>query len=170
MGAKERDARFRGFFERELPFVVRALRRLGVREADLADVAQDLFLAAFDRLDDLDPTSPPRNWLLAFCTRFAANYRRLARHRATDLDEHALVDRGEVTEGATRDLVVRALDALDFDQRLALVMHDLEGITAPEIAALTGTPLNTVYSRIRLAREGFRVEVDRLDGRRGGAS
>jgi len=169
MGAKERAEAFRELFERELPFVVRALRRLGVRDADLPDVAQELFLGVFDRFAELDPASPPRRWIFAFCIRFAANYRRLARHRATALDDHALVDPGGETAGEARDLVLRALEALDFDQRVALVLHDLEGVTAPEIATLTGAPLNTVYSRIRLAREGFRVEVDRLGRISGGA-
>ena len=54
------------------------------------------------------------------------------------------------------------------DRRAVLVMHDLEGWTAPEIAAEIGVPLNTVYSRLRLARAEFRSAVDRLakeDGR-----
>jgi RNA polymerase sigma-70 factor, ECF subfamily len=170
MAPTESGARFRALFERELPFVVRALRRLGVREPDLPDVAQELFISVFERQREIDPTSPARRWLYAFCIRFSANYRRLARHRASQLDEHALVDREPRSDGEARDLVVRALDALDFDQRVALVLHDLEGVTAPEIATMTGAPLNTVYSRIRLAREGFRAEVDRLGSISGGAS
>jgi RNA polymerase sigma-70 factor (ECF subfamily) len=45
-----------------------------------------------------------------------------------------------------------ALNQLDFDQRAVLVMHDIEGFAAPEIAETLMTPLNTVYSRLRLAR------------------
>jgi RNA polymerase sigma-70 factor, ECF subfamily len=157
-------ADFRVLFERELPFVLRALQRLGVRDADLPDVAQELFLSVFDRLPELDPSSTPRKWLFAFCVRFASNYRRLARHRATELDERRFANAAGSADGETRELVVRALEALDFDRRVALVLHDLEGMTAPELAALTDTPLNTVYSRIRLAREDFRAEVARLTG------
>lgn len=168
-GTEGSASNFRELFERELPFVVRTLRRLGVREADLSDVAQDLFLSVFDRLDELDPSSPRRRWLFAFCLRFSANYRRLARHRATEFDERRLVDEVRTSDGETRDLVVRALEALDFDRRVALVLHDLEGVTAPEIATLTDAPLNTVYSRIRLARELFRAEIARLGHTAGGA-
>ena len=58
-----------------------------------------------------------------------------------------------------RVLVAHGLDALDFDKRVALVMHDLEGIGAPEIAAELDVPLNTVYSRVRLARVAFKKRV-----------
>lgn len=168
MEGATRAADFRVLFEGELTFVVRALRRLGVREADLPDVAQELFLTVFERLHEHDPSTPARRWLFAFCVRFSANYRRLARHRATDLDEQRFV--GQAVDGETRDLVNRALDALDFDRRVALVLHDLEGLTAPEIAEMIDVPLNTVYSRIRLAREGFRAELARLGHAKGGAA
>jgi RNA polymerase sigma-70 factor, ECF subfamily len=161
---------FRELFERELPFVVRALRRLGVREADLSDVAQELFLTVLERQHEQDPSLPARRWLYAFCIRFSANYRRLARHRGTPLDERTAAPTAPGSDGEARDLVVRTLEALDFDQRVALVLHDLEGVTAPELAAMTGVPLNTVYSRIRLARESFRAEVERLGSIQGGPS
>ena len=161
-------ADFRALFEAELPFVLRALRRLGVREGDLPDVAQELFLCVFDRLGELDPAAPRRRWLYAFCVRFASNYRRLARHRAAPLDDTYPEPRVAGADSEARDLVLRGLDVLEFDQRVALVLHDLEGVTAPEIAILTETPMNTVYSRIRLARDAFRAAVEKLS--QGGAS
>lgn len=161
-------ASFREVFEAELPFVCRALRRLGVREADLGDVAQELFLTVHARFDHYDAGRPLRKWLYAFCLRYASNYRKLARHRAEDLGEHALRVSDDQSEAAmARDLVLRALGALDFERRVALVLHDLEGLSAPEIAELTQTPLNTVYSRLRLARDDFRRALDTLNA--GGA-
>lgn len=161
-------ATFRTVFESELPFVCRALRRLGVREADLGDVAQELFLTVHDRLADYDPSRPIRTWLHGFCLRFASNYRRLARHRGKDLpDEPPASDRSDAA--ATRDLVMRALERLDFEKRTTLVLHDMEGLSAPEIAELTKVPLNTVYSRLRLARADFREAIDALNAGGGAA-
>lgn len=153
---------FRELFEAELAFVCRALRRLGVREADLADVAQELFLTVHARYGEYDASRPVRTWLYAFCIRFASNYRKLARHRGEGLEDHVAraVDKSEAA--AARDLVMRALDRLDEDRRVVLVLHDMEGVAAPEIADIVKAPLNTVYSRIRLARSDFRAAVDSL--------
>ena len=51
-----------------------------------------------------------------------------------------------------RVMIENALGRLDTDQRAVLVMHDIEGLSAPAIAATLSAPLNTVYSRLRLAR------------------
>ena len=156
-------ADFRALFRAELGYVCRALRRLGVREADLPDVAQELFVAVHARAAELGPARPVRPWLFSFAVRFAANYRRLSRVRADagELPEN-VAEPGDI-HGEARDLVLRALARLDFDRRTVVVMHDLEGFAAPEIAATLGVPLNTVYSRIRLAREDFRRAFEALE-------
>jgi RNA polymerase sigma-70 factor (ECF subfamily) len=161
-------AQFRGLFEAEFGYVCRALRRLGVREGDLEDVAQELFITVYDNLAAYDSARPLRPWLLSYALRFAANYRRLARHG--EIKEGMPAASRSSSDGPTeaRDIVLRALETLDFDRRTVLVMHDLEGWGAPEIAATVDAPLNTVYSRLRLARAEFRNAVDRLlkkDGR-----
>jgi RNA polymerase sigma-70 factor, ECF subfamily len=155
---------FRELFDAEFAFICRALRRLGVREADLADVTQELFMSVHRNMSSLDASRTRRPWLYSFAVRYASNYRRLARHRGHDsIDETtAPLTTADADIGA-RDLVLRALSVLDFDQRTVLVMHDLEGFRAPEIAKVTGAPLNTVYSRLRLARADFRAAVERLE-------
>jgi RNA polymerase sigma-70 factor (ECF subfamily) len=60
-------------------------------------------------------------------------------------------------------LAQRALDRLDDDKREAFVLSQVEGMSAPEIAEITGVPLNTVYSRIRVAKLAFQAEVARLE-------
>jgi RNA polymerase sigma-70 factor (ECF subfamily) len=62
---------------------------------------------------------------------------------------------------------MEALDRLDFDRRVVLVMHDLDEISVPEIAAMLEIPLNTAYSRLRLARVDV-VAAVRRRGERGG--
>jgi RNA polymerase sigma-70 factor (ECF subfamily) len=156
-------AQFRGLFDAEFGYVCRALRRLGVTDGDLEDVAQELFITVYENLAAYDPARPIRPWLLSFALRFAANYRRLARHRGVVHDDTRSADPqpvGAATEA--RDLVLRALETLDFERRVTLVMHDLEGWGAPEVAAAVGAPLNTVYSRLRVARADFRSAVDTL--------
>jgi RNA polymerase sigma-70 factor, ECF subfamily len=161
----ELTAAFRRLFEAEFAYVCRSLRRLGVREADMKDVAQEIFLAVHRHLDEYDPSRPVRPWLFSFALRFAANYRRLARNTSHVTDEALHHEASREPDLEARDLVLRALEGIDFDLRVAFVMHDLEGFGAPEIAEQTGCKLNTVYSRIRLAREDFKSAIERLQAR-----
>jgi RNA polymerase sigma-70 factor (ECF subfamily) len=64
-----------------------------------------------------------------------------------------------------RQLLARALAALDLDKRAVLVMHDVDGHPMPEIAEALSIPLNTAYSRLRLAREQFAIAVRRMQGK-----
>jgi RNA polymerase sigma-70 factor (ECF subfamily) len=147
--------RFHALFEREFSYVCRALQRLGVRRTDLKDVAQELLIAVYTHLDDFDETRPVRPWLFGFALRYAHNYRRLAMHTRVSVGTEQL-GQSEAAELEARDTVLRALEGLDYDQRVVLVMHDLEGFAVPEIAAHVSANVNTVYSRLRLGRERFR--------------
>ncbi len=62
------------------------------------------------------------------------------------------------------DLLDRALGAIDLDRRAVLVLHEIEQMTAPEIARTLDVPLNTVYSRLRIARVELEQELVRLRG------
>lgn len=167
-------ASFRAIFDREFAPLCRALRRLGVRERDVADAAQEVFLTVYAKLSEYDAAKPMRPWLYAFAVRHASNYRRLAMHRVapTEDESHVWNIHGTVkqTDVSAKDLVMRALAKLDETQREAFVMHDLEGFSAPEVAEVTHAPLNTVYSRVRLARAAFRAAVNELQGGADGTS
>jgi len=161
---------FRELFDAEFNYVCRVLRRLGVREADMEDMAQELFVSVHRRFDELDPNRGPRPWLFSFALRASANYRRLARHRERDeLSPEAPSSSPNPEQLAVRDQarqqVLAALDALPFERRTVFVMHDIEGFSAPEIAKQVEVPLNTVYSRLRLARADFRKAIADQRGR-----
>lgn len=165
---------FRAVFEEGFEGVVHSLRRLGVREADLEDLAHDVFVVAYRRLADYDPTRPVRAWLFGIALRLAAAYRRRAHRRleVADADAAEVVDPQPLAEGMLADeqrrqLVLEALEALDLDKRAVLVMHDLEGHPMPIVAETLEVPLNTAYSRLRLARDQFKTAVHRLRLRRG---
>ena len=165
---------FRSVFDAELAYVCHSLRRLGVREGDLEDVAQDLFVAVHARFSEYDRARPIRPWLFSFACRVAANYRRLARHRREvarpDADEGAtsLPDPEQSAERSEkRELLLEALETIDFDRRAAFIMHDLDGFTAAQIAEVVGAPENTIHSRVRLARIEMKQAVLAIR-RRGG--
>jgi RNA polymerase sigma-70 factor (ECF subfamily) len=156
-------------FDAQEAYVVRALRRLGVGEADVEDQAHEVFLLVHKKLDELDEDRPVRPWLFAFCFRVAANHRRKVRrapigaspptHEAVDPSPRS-DERLEIEED--RRLVLAALDVLDLDRRAVFVMHCLDEVPIPEVAATLGIPLGTAYTRLRASKKLFIDEVRRL--------
>jgi len=163
-------ADFQDCYRREFSYVVHTLRRLGVKSAELEDVAHDVFVAVYRHFGERDPARPLKPWLFGFCFRIASDHRKLARHRHEAPErEHDTADPARwpdelVAEERLRRQLLAALDAMDFEKRSLVVMHDLEGITVPEIAVLLAVPLNTAYSRLRLARAEFERQLVRITG------
>ena len=163
---KSNDDLLRTLFDEELDFVVAALRRLGVGDGDVRDVAQEVFLSIHRRLHTFDPTRRRRPWVFGFARRAAANYRRLARHREdTAFEDHMRPEAedpyglAETSERARR--VQRTLQGLPVALREVLIMMDLYGFTTAEAAAELDLPPGTVSSRLKRAREEFRRLIRR---------
>jgi RNA polymerase sigma-70 factor (ECF subfamily) len=170
MGDLSREQSFRLLYEGNVAYVIATLRRLGVLPRDVEDVAHDVFVAVYRHLDEYDPSRPLRPWLFVFTYRAARDYQKLARHR-TERGEDAgelVDDRGLpdalLEEKRAQALCLRALEAMDFEKRAVLVAFDIEGRSAQELSEILGVPLNTAYSRIRLARAEFERHVARLTG------
>ncbi len=161
---------FRTFYEAHVGFVWRALRRLGIAEADAADAAQEVFLVAHRRLAEFEGRSAPTTWLFGIALRVVSDRRRRADVRRQVLDDGS-VERvaDEVTDGDRTEerldasqLLERALDRLPLEQRAVVVLFELEGMTSAEIGEAVGCPLGTVHSRLRLGREAFQRAVEAL--------
>jgi RNA polymerase sigma-70 factor, ECF subfamily len=155
---------FEAIFRAELAYVWKTLERLGVPARDLEDVAHDVFVAVYRHLGDYDPSRPIRPWLCGFAYRTASDYRRLARHRHERVGEETPVvsTSAEQARLEARDLALRALDGVELERRVVLMLHDIDGYGVPEIAAELQIPLNTAYSRLRLARQELREAVEKL--------
>src|SRR5262249_9412222 len=65
-------------------------------------------------------------------------------------------------------LVLAAIESIDLAKRAVFVMAEIDGHTMPEIATALGIPLNTAYSRLRLARGEFADAARRLHARGAG--
>jgi len=161
------EASFRALFERELSYVWHTLRRLGVRGEDVRDQAQEVFLVVHRLLPSFEEGRPVRPWLFGIALRVASGYRDKASRRVTQPldDDHA--DEGPMPDAQLEDadkrrLVLGALDSVDFSRRPVFILADIEGRTVPEIAEELSIPLNTAYSRLRLARDEFTQAARRL--------
>jgi RNA polymerase sigma-70 factor (ECF subfamily) len=165
----------RELFEAHAPYVWNTFRRLGVPLSDLEDLTHDLFLEVQRHLGDHDRARPMRPWLFGFAFRIASAHRRRAfRHRETQAqdpdetpDSSALPD-VLLEAGEDRQLVLRALEAIELDRRAVFVLYEIDGEPMSEIALALGIPVNTAYSRLRLARGEFAAAVRRLRPKQGG--
>jgi RNA polymerase sigma-70 factor (ECF subfamily) len=149
-------------FAEYAPFVWRVLRRLGVREADIEDVCQEVFVAVHKQLPSFEGRSKPSTWIYAIAMRRAASYRKRAQHHREQLvaePSDAPVDAGAAESGGEelqrremRAQLDRLLDALDDDKRAVFVLYEIEELAMREIAQIVGCPLQTAYNRLYAAR------------------
>ena len=168
--AEARARAFRTLYETQLDFVWRNLRRLGVADSEAEDRAQEVFVVAHRRFDEFeDRGRGPRAWLFQIVLRVASDARRHRRRHPEfpdggDAVERVSVEPGQAEAMVRRDTLVRldaALAVLDLDRRAVIVLHEIEEMTAPEIAQVLNIPLNTVYSRLRVAREKLEAALTR---------
>lgn len=129
-----------------------------------------MFVAFYRGRAGYDPARPLKPWLFGIAFRVASDFRRRAQIRceipseSREIADHAPAADERIAENDRRRLVARGLDALDADKRAVFVMHEIHGRSVPEIAAALSVPLNTLYSRLRLAREQFAAAVRRQRG------
>jgi RNA polymerase sigma-70 factor, ECF subfamily len=159
---------FRQLFTEHFDYVWNALRRLGVREVDLEDVTHDVFLGIFRKLEQYDPERPLRPWIFGFAFRFASDYRDLARHRGEvpgDTEEHGDESPDALANVMQRQALEHALEVLDhvaLERRAVFILHELDDCPMPEVALTLGIPVNTAYSRLRLARADLAAAARRF--------
>ena len=158
---------FRSTYDNQVSWVWNTVRRMGVQSREVGDVVQEVFLVIHRQGDSYDGTRPIRPWIFGICYHVADRYKRKAHHRREqsggwDDDVQGQVKLGIDPENAfvegidqrrRRDTLARVLLDLDDDKRAVFIAYDIEGFSMPEIAQVVGAPLNTLYSRLRLARE-----------------
>ena len=147
-------------------FVWRVLRGMGVRHPQIEDAMQDVFIVVHRRFSEFDHRAKVQTWLFAICYRVArAHRRKLQAAQALPIQDEQLhapnpSPADHVEEQERAQLLLRLLSMLDEDKRMVLLLVEVEGLTAPEVASTLGVPLNTVYSRLRRARSEFSAVVE----------
>ena len=150
---------FRASIEATIPALRRYARAL-TRDADIADdLVQDTLVRAL-RSEHLFHGGDVRSWLYTILTNLNRNrLRSLARRPPISVIED--VDAPEFTgpESGSRD-IERALAGLVEEQRTALLLVVLEGLTYREVAEIQGVPIGTVMSRLARARAQIKSFLD----------
>ena len=159
--AAEAPPSFDAVYQQHFDFVWRLARRLGVAPASVDDVVQDVFVVVHRRLATFEGRSTMRSWLYGIVRRVVSDHRKKhQRRRETAMAEAPTLEAvGDPERSAQVEeelaLLHELLDQLPDEQREVFVLAELEQLSAPEIVELTGVKLNTVYSRLRLARRAF---------------
>lgn len=147
----------------------RLLRRLGIPTNDVDDAAQEVFWIAARKLTNIRP-GKEHSFLYGIALRVASNQRR----RQASLPPLCSVDQiaplqdstpspeEEVGQEQTRALLDRVLGQMSTDLRTVFVLQELEGLEVKAIAELEGLPIGTASSRLRRAREQFKLLAMRV--------
>jgi RNA polymerase sigma-70 factor (ECF subfamily) len=152
-------------FAEYAPQVWRTLRRMGVREAEVEDLCQEVFLIAHRKLGSFEGRSSIKTWIYGIAARAALDHRRLARVRREMLTDSPPDGRAEaLQEGAVErreaaERLDQILGRMDADKRAVFVLYEVEELTMAEVAEAVGCPLKTAYARLyaarKIAQQGF---------------
>jgi RNA polymerase sigma-70 factor (ECF subfamily) len=168
---------FDAVYEENLKFIWRAARRLGIDSADIDDIVQEVFVVAHRRLAEFEGRAQVRTWLYKILVGAVRHHfrsrRRKPGHRPAESpdDLESLRDHrhGGPAEAVERADAVRILDGilarLDADRREVFVLAEIEQLSSVEIAEVLGVNVNTIYSRLRTARQEFGRALARFQTR-----
>ncbi len=152
------------------PGMIRSVHALmGKGHPDADDVVQKSLIALVQSLPQFRGECTPQHYASRIVARAVIASKRRTNSRSVHHDEEAEVDattspdpsqhEGLVAE-RRRALVRELLEELPEEQAEAFAMRVGLGFSLPEVAAAASVPLNTVRSRIRLAKEALRRRID----------
>lgn len=168
-------SRFAELVVRYQPRIFTLARRLARREDEVADIVQEVFLKAFQKLSSFRGEAPFEHWLMRLATRTCydalRSHQKCREHHVTDLsseerdwlDTFATGDSGASERAeAARTLVAKVFEKLSPAHRLILTLLELEDRSIKEIASLTGWSIPLVKVRAFRARAEMKRLVERL--------
>jgi RNA polymerase sigma-70 factor (ECF subfamily) len=167
--AAARDrARLRKAFNDNYVGVWRFLRRMGVPVDRADDASQQVFLIALEAIERIRDGSE-RSFLYGTAVRLAHGMRRSFHRELSsstfDMNPSPLPQPDQLaTQKRARELLDALIARMDDDHRAVFVLSEFDDFTTPEIAGLLDIPVGTAASRLRRAREKFRVLVRQVYG------
>jgi RNA polymerase sigma-70 factor (ECF subfamily) len=162
---------FQAVYRQYFDFVWSSARHLGAAADAVDDVVQDVFIVIHARLATLQNPEALRSWVYGIVRRTVSDHRRSRRNRdaagarlgaelnVTGSSHPSPLDLAE--RSAELELLESVLAELDEPKREIFVMVELLEMTVPEVVQALEIPLNTAYSRLRLARKLFEEALSR---------
>ena len=148
---------------------------------DAQEVAQDTLLSMVRSVRDFRGEASLSTWLYTVARSLCIKKRRRtkgapAQHEALDGTTYEQAAAPDPSPEQTllareaRDAVAAALDQLEPEAREVVILRDLEGLTAPQVAEVTGLSVAAVKSRLHRARQSLRTQLLAVVGGEGGAA
>ncbi|MBL4685099.1 MAG: hypothetical protein JKY37_10960 [Nannocystaceae bacterium] len=162
------DLAFRRFYRDNVATVFRAAQLYGSHGAQAEDVVQEVFLIAH-RLGPAERTgASARGWLFNITCNVAAHVRRTehrsSRKRVALSEFTSLCGRAQQPPtGEVLCQISSLLAQISPEQRTVFIGAELLGLSGPELAAAHGQSVNTIYSRLRLARARLQAVANASD-------
>lgn len=155
---------FRAFVVRHERMVFALLSRMMGHGPEVEDLAQETFVRAFRAFPTFDPKGPAKvsTWLLTIATRLALDTKKRRRIATTPIaegEEHpspSATPERALEQRRLGDTLAAAAEQLPDDQRAALILAEMHGLSIAEIATALEVPENTAKTRLFRAREKMR--------------
>ncbi len=173
LNAAARSDPFDRIYEAFFHPVCRWLLAMGIAEADLDDLAQEVFLVVQRKLAGFVEGNQA-GWIYRIAANLARNHRRRSWLRRIFLGRDQSEEGEHISSRAAgpmelleqkevQQLVYQVLDGMSTKRRTVLVLVDVEGYSSEEIAGWEGVPDSTVRSRLFHARREFRAAWQKLE-------
>jgi RNA polymerase sigma-70 factor (ECF subfamily) len=154
----EHKARLARLIRAQFGFVWRLLRRIGVADTEADGAAEQVFLAAAQRIGDIRPGSE-RAFLFSSCLHVAARLQpEPAEHAALSDAAPRLEDLDEAQQ--SREILGVLLQQMPLQLRVVYILHEIEQLSGADIAEIIGIPLSTVASRLSEALDDLATHLE----------
>lgn len=166
---------FEPLVTRYQPRVFATARRYARREDEVADIVQEIFIKAYQKLSTYRAEAPFEHWLMRMAVRtcydFLRKHQRNREYNVTEISDEEndwlenVGDEGperETDQAAAKALVERLLEGLSPDFRIVITLLEIEEKSVKEIADLTGWSVSLVKVRAYRARKQMRKMLARI--------
>jgi RNA polymerase sigma factor (sigma-70 family) len=166
--------RFDAFVRPHLQQLYRLAYRLTFSRDDAEDLVQDVLIKLYPRLKELAAVDNPVSWMSrVLLNQYIDDYRRQQRSPLVSVEDESrfyqLVENlgPQPDDVAEREYSVQrlqsALQGLNMEQRMVILLHDVEGYSLEEIRQMRDVPLGTLKSRLHRARSKLQQSLKKMD-------
>ena len=168
------QAQFEQLLQPHLKQLYRLAFRFTGQRDDAEDLVQDLLLKIYPRMEELQQVDKPGPWLArVLYHQYIDRIRRQRRSPVQSMDDEQLVYETHasheaqpsdvVDSGIKNQILQQALLQLNEDQRMAVMLHDVEGYSLQEIEQILGVSQGTLKSRLSRARSKLRNLLQNME-------